>query len=167
MILQPKPDFFFHCYFKIYMLFLYNFIIKGDNMKKFINEFKEFAFKGNVLNLAVGIIIGAAFQTLVTSFTNDILSPIIGLFAGQNFNAWQINVFDVEIKYGAFITSIINFLMMALVVFIIVKSVNKITSIHKPPEKPNTHKCPFCTTEIDIKAIRCPACTSHLTESPE
>ena len=135
-------------------------------MKKFFSEFKDFVLKGNVLNLAVGLIIGAAFQNIVTSLTTNILSPIIGLFTGQNFDAWEVTLFgDVHIKYGAFITSVINFIIMAFVVFIIVKLMNKVMSINKKspePEEPTTQKCPFCMTEIDINATRCPACTSVL-----
>jgi len=138
-------------------------------MKKFINEFKEFALKGNVMNLAVGIIIGAAFQGLVASLTDNIISPIIGLFAGQNFDSWQFNVFGVEIRYGAFITSLINFIIMAFVIFLLVKFMNKILSGKKPDvvdvvKEPTTRTCPFCMTEINIKATRCPACTSQLFE---
>ena len=136
-------------------------------MKNFINEFKEFAFRGNVLDLAVGIIIGAAFQSLVTSLTDNILSPIIGLFAGQNFDALQANVFGVVIKYGAFITSVINFILMAFVIFLIVKSMNKLASIRNKPAEPDTRKCPFCTTEISIEATRCPACTSEISDDSE
>ena len=135
-------------------------------MKKFFSEFKEFVLKGNVLNLAVGVIIGAAFQNIVSSLTDNILSPIIGLFLGQSFDSWTLNIFGVEIKYGAFITSIINFLIMAFVVFLLVKFVNKMMSLNQKPEEakePDTRKCPFCTTEISINATRCPACTSEIT----
>ena len=150
-------------------------------MKKFLSEFKEFVLRGNVLNLAVGVIIGAAFQDVVNSLTANILSPIIGLFVGKDFNKWSINIFGVEILYGAFITSIINFLIMAFVVFMIVKAVNQLVSINKKesvteaaaapeaaaaaaPEAPVGRLCPFCMTEINAKATRCPACTSELTE---
>ena len=135
-------------------------------MGKFFKEFKEFAMRGNVMNLAVGIIIGVAFQDLVSSLTDNILSPIIGLFLNQNFDAWQFSIFGVDIRYGAFITSIINFIIMAFVIFLIVKLMNRITCISKKPEEaapPTTRGCPFCTTEISIKATRCPACTSQLS----
>jgi len=134
-------------------------------MKKFFNEFKEFALRGNVMNLAVGIIIGAAFQSIVTSLMDNILSPIIGLFSGQNFDTWQWHVLGIDIKYGAFITSVINFLIMAFVVFLIVKFMNKLLSVNKKPaaaEAPKTRACPFCMTDISVKATRCPACTSQL-----
>jgi len=135
-------------------------------LKKFFTEFRDFALRGNVLNLAVGVIIGAAFQNIVTSLTTNILSPVIGLFTGKDFSQWQITIFgDVHIAYGAFFASVINFIIMAFVVFLIVKAVTKIVSINKKPEadkEPTTQKCPFCMTEIDINATRCPACTSLL-----
>ena len=121
--------------------------------------------KGNVLNLAVGVIIGAAFQNIVSSLTENILSPIIGLFTGKDFALWELSFLGISIKYGAFITSIINFIIMAFVVFLIVKLMNKIMSIGKKPEPdkdPETRECPFCMTEISIQASRCPACTSIL-----
>ncbi|MCL2321603.1 MAG: large conductance mechanosensitive channel protein MscL, partial [Oscillospiraceae bacterium] len=131
-------------------------------MKKFINEFKEFVLRGNVLNLAVGIIIGGAFQGVVTSLTDNIISPILGLFMGKSFNSWKFSVLGVDILYGAFITSVINFIILAFVVFLIVKFVNKLMTVNKKPpvkEEVETRKCPFCMTEISIYAVRCPACT--------
>ncbi|MCL2058278.1 MAG: large conductance mechanosensitive channel protein MscL [Oscillospiraceae bacterium] len=134
-------------------------------MGKFMKEFREFVLRGNVLNLAVGVIIGAAFQSIVTSLTTNILSPILGLFTGNSFDALHVTVLGVDIQYGAFITSVINFLIMSFIVFLLVKFVNKIMSIHKKPEEPaapTTRACPFCVTDISIKATRCPACTSEL-----
>ena len=134
-------------------------------MKKFIQEFKDFAIKGNVMNLAVGVIIGAAFQGVVSSLTDNILSPIIGLFTGQNFDGLKVEALGITLKYGAFITSLINFLIMAFVVFLLVKSMGHVASLGKKEEKekePTSKKCPYCVTEIDIKATRCPACTSEL-----
>ena len=135
-------------------------------MRKFFIEFKNFALKGNVMNLAVGIIIGVGFQNLVSSLTDNMLSPILGLFLNQNFDAWYLSVFGADIRYGAFITSLINFFIMAFVVFLIVKLMNRVTCVLKEPEAPApaTRGCPFCTTEISIKATRCPACTSQLAE---
>ena len=133
-----------------------------------MKEFKEFAFKGNVMNLAVGVIIGAAFQGIVTSLTDNILSPIIGLLAGKNFDLLYIQFLGTEIKYGAFITSVINFFIMAIVVFILVKALNKLMTVGAKPKEeeeeaePTTKKCPFCITEISIEASRCPNCTSEL-----
>jgi large conductance mechanosensitive channel len=133
-------------------------------MKKFLNEFKDFALKGNVLNLAVGVIIGAAFQGVVSSLTENILSPIIGLLTRQNFDSMMLNVLGITLKYGAFITSVINFIIMAFVVFMLVRIMNKILSIgHEKQKDPLTKKkCNYCFSEIDINATRCPACTSLL-----
>ena len=137
----------------------------GYGMNKFFKEFRDFAFKGNVMNLAVGVIIGAAFQSVVSSLTTNILSPIIGLFTRQNFDSLQLEVFGITLKYGAFITSVINFIIMAFVVFLLIRVMNFAISLEKKPEapKPPTVKqCTFCFSEINIKATRCPACTSQL-----
>jgi len=133
-------------------------------MKKFLNEFKDFALKGNVLNLAVGVIIGAAFQGVVSSLTENILSPIIGLLTRQNFDSLMLEVLGITLRYGAFITSIINFIIMAFVVFLLVRLMNIILAIgHDKQQAPLTKKkCKYCLSEIDINAIRCPACTSLL-----
>lgn len=133
---------------------------------KFINEFRKFISKGNVLDLAVGVIIGAAFQGIVKSLTDDVLSPIIGLVAKTDFSDWVLTLNGVQIRYGAFITAVIQFLIMALVVFFIVKAFNKVKNIavKKEPEAPKTKKCPYCCTDIDIKASRCPHCTSIINE---
>ncbi len=140
---------------------------------KFISEFSEFINKGNALNLAVGVIIGGAFQSIVKSLTDDIISPIIGLFGKADFSGWvwKLKTFDdgtaVVLKYGSFITAVINFLIMAFIVFLIVKLLNKVTNIlHKEEAvveevtEPTTKQCPYCKTEIDINATRCPHCTS-------
>jgi large conductance mechanosensitive channel len=134
-------------------------------LNKFLHEFKDFAFKGNVINLAVGIIIGAAFQSVVSSLTDNILSPVIGLLTKQNFDSLHLEVLGVTLKYGAFITSIINFIIMAFVVFMLIRGMNRILTIHKKePEAaaPTRKQCKFCYSDIDIKATRCPACTSQL-----
>ncbi len=133
---------------------------------KFINEFRKFISKGNVLDLAVGVIIGASFQGIVKSLTDDVLSPMIGLVAKTDFSDWVFTLNGVQIRYGAFITAVIQFLIMALVVFFIVKAFNKVKNIavKKEPEAPKTKKCPYCCTDIDIKASRCPHCTSILSE---
>ena len=132
-------------------------------MKKFLNEFKEFALRGNVMSLAVGVIIGAAFQDVIRSLTDNILSPIIGLFARQNFDALELNIFDATIAYGAFITTVINFVIMAFVVFLIVKTMNRLLAKkeEKKAEQPQ-RKCPFCMSNLHDDATRCPACTSLL-----
>ncbi len=135
-------------------------------MKKFLGEFKSFALKGNVMNLAVGVIIGSAFQGIVTSLTDNILSPIIGLFTRQNFDSLQLDVFGITLKYGAFITALVNFVIMAFVVFLLVKAMNKVLSFDEPKEKaeakPTEKECPYCMTKIPIHATRCPHCTSQL-----
>ena len=134
-------------------------------MKKFLREFKEFALRGNVMNLAIGVIIGAAFQGVVSSLTENIISPIIGLFVGQNFDALQVTIGGATLMYGAFITSIIDFIIMAFVVFLIVKAINRLMSVGKKeeaPAAPTTKKCTFCMSEIAIEATRCPHCTSAL-----
>lgn len=133
-------------------------------MKKFFHEFKQFIMRGNVLNLAVGVIIGAAFQAIVTSLTNDIISPILGIFGGMNFDELSVTINGAVIAYGKFITAVINFLIMAFIIFLMVKLVGKIMSLGKKPkeETPTTKKCPYCFSEIDIKATRCPHCTSDI-----
>jgi len=133
-------------------------------MKSFFKEFKEFALRGNVMSLAVGMIIGMAFQNIVSSLTDNILSPIIGIFVGQNFDALQLHIWGVTLGYGAFITSIVNFIVLAFVVFLLVKFMNRLMAEDKSAEEakePERH-CPFCKTVIDKEATRCPACTSEL-----
>lgn len=138
-------------------------------MKNFFSEFKKFIMRGNVLDLAVGVIIGAAFQAIVTSLTNDIISPILGIFGGMNFDNLSVNVNGAEIMYGKFLTALINFLIMAFIIFLIVKFINKIMSIGKKPvaEEVTTKKCPYCCSEIDINATKCPHCTSDVPAETE
>lgn len=134
-------------------------------MKKFLEEFKAFALKGNVMDLAVGVIIGGAFQAIVTSLVGDIISPIIGIFASTDFSNLIATVNGSEIKYGAFITAIINFVIMAFIIFCIVKGLNRLSEIGKKeeaPKDPTEKTCPFCQSTISIKATRCPHCTSAL-----
>jgi len=136
-------------------------------MKKFFNEFKEFAVKGNVMDMAVGIIIGGAFTAIVTSLVNDIISPLVGLLVKMDFSTLTATIMGVELKYGAFIMAVVNFLIVALVLFSIIKAMNKATSLVKkkedePAEEPTTKTCPFCKSEIAIDATRCPHCTSEL-----
>lgn len=135
-------------------------------MKKFFNEFKTFALKGNVMSLAIGVIIGGAFQAIVNSLTGDILSPLIGIFAKTDFSNLIWNVNGAEIKYGSFITAIINFIIMAFIIFLIVKLIAKLNSIGKKEEEksPVTKTCKYCQSTISIKAIRCPHCTSDVSE---
>lgn len=136
-------------------------------MKNFLKEFKEFAMKGNVMDLAVGIIIGAAFTAIVTSLVDDILSPVIGLLVQVNFSDLVLSIGGVTLKYGSFIMAVINFLIVAFALFIIVKALNKASSLGRrkeaeAEEAPTTKECPYCKTEIHIDAQRCPHCTSQL-----
>ena len=135
-------------------------------MAKLISEFKEFVMRGNVMDLAVGVIIGGAFSSIVTSLTDDIISPILGIFGGMDFSDLVAKVNGAEIRYGAFITAIINFLIMAFIIFLMVKGINKVMSLGKKEveEEPTTKVCPFCCSEIDIKATKCPHCTSDVEE---
>ena len=138
-------------------------------MKKFIKEFKEFINRGNVLDMAIGVIIGAAFKDIVTSLVDNIISPVIGLFGGKNFDEYQFVIGEAAIKYGAFITTVINFLIMALVIFMMVKVMNGISKKFEKKEEaataaPTTKTCPYCLSEIKIEATRCPHCTSVLED---
>ena len=147
-------------------------------MKKFIQEFKEFALKGNMMDLAIGMIIGSAFTGIVNSLVNDIINPILGIFTGKIdfsniFFAMDGKHYDTlsavpegvaTVNIGVFISGVINFIIMAFVVFMIVKMINKIREPKgKPaPAAPTTKKCPYCRSEIAIEATRCPHCTSVL-----
>jgi len=131
-------------------------------MKKFLQEFKEFALKGSVVDLAVGVIIGAAFQAIVNSFIDNMISPILGCFTAGGLNGLTIPIWKANIYIGAFLTDVINFIIMAFVVFLIVKAINKIKSLKKTETEALTKVCPYCQSEIDVKAIRCPHCTSEL-----
>lgn len=133
-------------------------------MKKFIQEFKEFVLQGNVMNLAVGVMIGAAFQGIVTSLTDNILSPLIGLFLRQNFDSLELNVLGTTLRYGAFITSIINFIILAFIIFIMVRAINRLVSAGEKKEEETvpTKLCPYCKSTLHLEATRCPSCTSQL-----
>lgn len=136
-------------------------------MKKFLAEFKEFISKGNVLDLAVGVIIGGAFSSIVTALTDNIINPLINCIGGAEIQGKIHLVGDNYIDYGAFISAIINFIIMAFIIFLIVKAVNKMMSIGKKeveeaPAAPTTKICPFCKSEIDIDAVKCPHCTSDI-----
>ena len=133
-------------------------------MKKFMQEFKEFALRGNVMSLAVGVIVGAAFQEIVTSLTENILSPFIGLLMGQNFDSLELSILGVTLSYGAFITSVVNFIILAFVVFLLVRAMNKLLAIKAEVIEESAPTCPFCMTVLHEDAIRCPACTSKLDE---
>ena len=164
-----------------------------------LKEFKELATRGNIFDMAIGIIIGGAFQKIVTSLVNDIVMPTISIITGKvDFSTLEFTIGDISIKYGNFITSIIDFLIIAFSIFIAIRSANKInkkladtakgnfekiskknkekleelskkSKLFKKKEKeeepapePTTKTCPFCYTEINFKATRCPNCTSDL-----
>ena len=134
-------------------------------MKKFMEEFKKFICRGNVMDMAVGVIIGGAFTAIVTSLVNDVINPLLGIFGGMNFDQLVWNVNGAAIAYGKFITAVINFLIMALIIFVIVRTMNKMSDKFgkkEEPKVPTTKKCPYCKTDIAIDATRCPHCTSQL-----
>lgn len=139
-------------------------------MKKMIREFKEFALRGNVMDLAVGMIIGAAFQAIVKSLVDDVISPVIGLFANTDLSYLVLTVGEVEIRYGAFLTAVLNFVIMAAIIFLLVKGMNTLANIGKKKETeeaaqaPAVKQCPYCKSEIAADALRCPHCTSILEE---
>lgn len=141
--------------------------------KGFIAEFKKFIMRGNVLDMAVGVIVGGAFTSIVTSLNQDILTPILAIFGGTDFGYLTLKLGTGEnapvLNYGNFITAVLNFLITALVIFLLIKLINKIGDrlVHKEekPAAPTTKKCPFCKTEIAIDATRCPHCTSVLEEA--
>lgn len=133
-------------------------------MKTFFKEFKEFAMRGNIIDMAVGIIVGSAFTAIVNSLVNNIFSPIIGLFVRMDFSDLTADVMGVSIRYGEFIMAMINFLIVAFVLFTLIKALNKISRFGKKQEeeKPTKKTCPYCKSEIAIDATRCPNCTSEL-----
>ncbi|MDE7283656.1 MAG: large conductance mechanosensitive channel protein MscL [Lachnospiraceae bacterium] len=141
--------------------------------KGFMSEFKDFITRGNVMDMAIGVLIGGAFSTIVTSLTEDIISPILGLFGGMNFDELSVNILgEVTLNYGKFLTAVVNFLLMALIIFLMLKGLN---ALHAKTEKlahmgkeevkaePTVKTCPYCRMEIPVKATRCGHCTSELT----
>ncbi len=157
-------------------------------------EFKEFAMKGNIMDLAVGVIIGGAFQKIVNSLVNDIIMPAIAIFTGKvDFSELTITIGKSSIKYGSFITAVVNFLIIAFSIFLVVRYINKLNKkieeikeeeIKKLKKKgkfgrrktdkdtievatSTTKICPYCFSEININATRCPHCTSVLEENKE
>ena len=150
--------------------------------KGFIAEFKKFIMRGNVIDLAVGVIIGGAFQSIVKSLVDDIFMPIISLATkGIDFSNWFIALDGNKygtlaqaqeagaavISYGNFISAVVNFIIMAFIIFLFVKAINTLaekTKKAEEPAAPTTKKCPYCMSEIDIEATKCPHCTSSLEE---
>ncbi len=127
-------------------------------------EFKAFVMRGNVMDLAVAVIIGGAFGKIVASLVNDIIMPLIGLLLGGiSFSSLSITVGEAAINYGLFIQAIVDFLIIALVIFLLIKGLNSLKKKPEPVEaEPTTKECPYCFTAIPIKATRCPHCTSQL-----
>lgn len=131
-------------------------------MKKFLEEFKQFAMKGNMFDMAVGIIIGGAFTAVVNSLTDNFINPLLKFITGASTYTPQ----ELLGFFSSFISSFLNFIIMAFVLFCLLKFINRIMSIGKKKDEENTKattkKCPFCMSEIDINATRCPHCTSIL-----
>lgn len=137
-------------------------------IKNFLNEFKQFAVRGNVIDMAIGIIIGAAFGKIVDSLVKDVMMPPIGWLLGKvDFSNLKLDLADdVTINYGAFLNNVISFIIVAFAVFVLIKGINKVqASVAKQEEakaEATTKKCPYCKSEIAIDATRCPHCTSEL-----
>ena len=140
-------------------------------LKNFFNEFKTCAMRGNVMDMAVGIIIGAAFGKIVTSLVEDVIMPPIGWALGKvDFSDLAIDLTEgVTIKYGAFLNTVISFIIVAFAVFILIKAINTLQAKMLKDEAdaaaaaaPTTKKCPYCRSEIDLEATRCPHCTSEI-----
>lgn len=132
-------------------------------MKKFVQEFKEFALRGNMMDMAVGVIIGGAFAALVTSLTDNFINPILNFVTGSQAYTLQ----DVGGFASAFVSAVINFLIMAFILFCLLKAINKLMAIGKKPEEapaPTTKVCPYCLSEIPLAAVKCAHCASELPE---
>lgn len=140
-------------------------------MRKFFDEFKKFITRGNVMDLAVGVIIGGAFTSIVTSLNEDIITPVLAIFGGVDFSYLKLVMGTGEnaptLNYGNFITAVINFLITAFIIFCMVRALNKINEKLSKKEAeeeaaPTTKVCPYCKSEIALDASRCPHCTSEL-----
>ncbi len=139
-----------------------------------LKEFKEFATKGNIFDMAIGVIVGGAFQKIVTSLVNDIIMPIVAIFTGRvSFDDLTLTIGNSAIRYGSFITTIVDFLIIAFSIFMAIRTFTKLNTKAKElvgtdiedEEEPTTKLCPYCCSEIDVKATRCPHCTSSLETS--
>jgi len=136
--------------------------------KGFIHEFHQFISRGNVMDMAVGVIIGGAFSSIITALVENIISPILGIFGGMNFDELSLNLGGATLEYGKFLTAVINFLIMAFVIFCLMKAVNGLMNGMKKKEEPEapaaptTKICPYCKSEIPIDATRCAHCTSEV-----
>jgi large conductance mechanosensitive channel len=136
-------------------------------MKAMLTEFKQFILRGNVIDLAVAVVIGAAFGAIVTSLVENIITPLIGALGGQpDFSGLSFELNNSEIRYGAFLNAVIAFLIIAAVIFFaVIKPMNAIMTRMRtePTPDPLTGKCPFCLSEVQIGATRCPFCTQEIT----
>ncbi len=131
-------------------------------MKKFIEEFKTFALRGNVMDMAIGVLIGGAFSGIITSLTDNFIQPIIDVIMGRAAYTLE----DVALFGSNFISAVINFIITALILFCLLKAMNKLLSVgrkEEAPVAPTTKTCPYCKSEISIDATRCPHCTSELS----
>lgn len=127
-----------------------------------LKEFREFAIRGNVIDLAVAVIIGGAFGKIVTSLVDDIIMPLIGLLiGGVDFKSLAITLGSAKVTYGNFLQNIVDFLIVAFVIFLMIRAINS-TKKPAPAAAPTTKECPHCFTTIPLKATRCPNCTSEL-----
>lgn len=127
-----------------------------------IKEFKDFIQKGNVLDMAVAVVLGAAFKAIVDSLVEDLITPLLSAFtAGVDFKNWVVSVGNINFTVGNFINNVISFLIIAFVMFLIVKAFNKFKKEEEKAE-PTTKTCPHCMEEVNIEAKRCPHCTSEL-----
>ena len=131
-----------------------------------LKEFKEFVMRGNVLDLAVAVIIGGAFGKIITSLVGDIIMPLIGLIIGGiDFSGLAFTIGSATVKYGAFIQTVLDFLLVAFTIFIIIKAANKLRKpapVVTAPVEQTSKECPYCYSTISIKATRCPNCTSEI-----
>lgn len=139
--------------------------------KGFLSEFKKFIMRGNVMDMAVGVIVGGAFTAIVTSLNKDILTPLLGIFGGMDFSNLMVKLGSGEnapvLMYGNFITAVINFIITAFVIFCLVKGINSLNERfskkeEETPATPTTKKCPYCKSEIAADATKCPHCTSDV-----
>lgn len=144
---------------------------KKNKDKGFVAEFKKFIMRGNVMDMAVGVIVGGAFTAIVTSLNKDILTPMLALFGGIDFSYLQLVMGEGEeapiLMYGNFITAVLNFLITAFMIFLLIKGINALSDLFSKKEEaapaaPTTKECPYCKSTIAIAATRCPNCTSHL-----
>jgi large conductance mechanosensitive channel len=134
-------------------------------MKSLMGEFRAFIMRGNMIDLAVAVVIGVAFGAVITALVGDIIMPIIGIFGGKpNFDAYWWGVNGSEIKVGSFLTALVSFVIIAAVIFfLVIKPLNALMALRKKPEaEATTRECPYCLSEIPVKATRCAYCTAEV-----